>query len=153
MEFAGGADLETETEVDPIAEAFQEEKAPREFDKSKIRRIAKQQSNAHVGKQIALEYQRLKGDPAPKNDMTNKEAETLGDAFKMMWAAQNPNLVNVTRDENNQKYLELTPEGEDVLADGQSTRKRLFPSANVKPAKNPPPKGCLLYTSPSPRDS
>ena len=144
MEFAGGADLEADTTVDPIAEAFQEERAkPVIGEKDKIKRIRKQQGNARIGKQIALEYQRLKGNPTPQ-PIPGKEAETLGDTFKMLWAAKNPDLVKVTRDpKTDQKFIELTPQGEDVLAKGQEARKRLFPTPNVKPAKNPPPKGEL----------
>ena len=137
MQFAGGADIEAETTQDPVSAALQEEQAPRDFSSKKIKRIAKQQGNAQIGQQIAQEYQRLKGREVPEKIPT-KEAETLGDAFKMMWVAQNPNLAKVTTDnKTNQNYIELTPEGEDVLAQGQSDRKRLFPTANVRPAKNP----------------
>jgi len=137
MQFAGGADLQAETVADPVTAALQEEQAPRDFAKQKVKRIAKQQGNAQVGQMVAQEYQRLKGREVPEKIPT-KEAETLGDTFKMMWAAQNPELVNVTRDpKTNQKYLELTPQGEDVLAQGQADRKRLFPTTQVKPAKNP----------------
>ena len=137
MQFAGGADLEAETVADPVTAALQEEQAPRDFGPQKIKRIAKQQGNAQVGQMIAQEYQRLKGNEVPEK-LPTKEAETLGDTFKMMWAAQNPELVNVTRDpKTNQKYLELTPQGEDVLAKGQADRKRLFPTTQVRPAKNP----------------
>ena len=131
MEFAGGADLDVDTVADPIAEAFQEEREVPDFggEEKKIKRIAKQQGNARIGKQIALEYQRLKGNPTPQ-PIPQKEAETLGDTFKMLWAAKNPDLVKVTHDlkDTNQKYLELKPLGEDVLAKGQEARKRLFPT-------------------------
>ena len=143
MEYAGGADIEAETEVDPIAEAYQEERKKPDTDQPKIKRIAKQQGNARFGKQIALEYQRLKGNPTPE-PIPTKEAETLGDAFKMMWVAQNPTLAEVTTDRaTNQKYIELKPEGENVLTIGKQARQRLFPTTQVRPAKNPPPKGEL----------
>ena len=143
MELAGGADADVETVQDPIAEALQEERYVPPEENRKIKQIAKQQSNGAIGKQIALEYQRLKGNEAPAS-IPPKEAETLGDTFKMMWAAQNPELVNVTRDpKTNQKYLELTPQGEDVLSDGKSDRARLFPTKNVRPAKNPLKRGEL----------
>ena len=138
MEFAGGdANADIETEIDPIAEAQGVEAQPRLESDKKITRVAKQQGNAQIGQQIAQEYQRLKGEEVPAK-IPAKEAESLGDAFKMMWAAQNPDLVNVTRDPvTRQNYLELTPQGEDVLAQGKFDRKRLFPSKNVKPAKTP----------------
>ena len=134
----GGADVDVQTEADPIAAALgQEPELTFSDEKKPIKRVAKQQANAQIGQDIALEYQRLKGNPNPEK-IPPKEAETLGDAFKMMWAAQNKDLVNVTRDpETNQKYLELTPTGEDVLAKGQADRKRLFPTKNVRPAKTP----------------
>ena len=97
-----------------------------------------------LGKLIALEYQRLKGNPTPENSLTPQEAEVIGDTFKMMWAGQNPELVRVTRDaKTDQKFLELTPEGEDVLSKGATDRKRLFPTVQVRPAKNAPPRGDL----------
>ena len=138
MEFAGGsADADIQTEIDPVA-AAQGDIAPQlETGAKKITRVAKQQGNAQIGQQIAQEFQRLKGNTIPEKIPT-KEAEAVGDSFKMMWAAQNPELVNVTRDPvTRQNYLELTPQGEDVLASGASDRKRLFPSKNVKPAKIP----------------
>ena len=109
----------------------------------KIRQIAKQQGNASIGQQIAQEYQRLKGVEVP-NRIPTKEAETLGDAFKMMWVSQNPQLANVIRDPaTNQKYIQLTPAGETALAKGEADRKRLFPTKRVKPAKSPLPTGKL----------
>ena len=144
MEFAGGtADADIETELDPIAAAQGVEKGPQLETGKKVTRVAKQQGNSQIGQQIAQEYQRLKGNTVPEKIPT-KEAESLGDAFKMMWAAQNPELVNVTRDpKTRQNYLELTPQGEDVLASGTSDRRRLFPTKNVKPAKIPLKEGQL----------
>ena len=143
MEFAGGgADLDIQTELDPIG-AAQGSTPQLETGNDKISRVAKQQGNAQIGQQIAQEYQRLKGNTIPEK-IPAKEAETLGDAFKMMWAAQNPELVNVTRDpKTKQNYLELTPQGEDVLATGANDRRRLFPTKNVKPAKIPLKEGQL----------
>ena len=40
-----------------------------------------------------------------------------------------------------QKYLELTPQGEDVLAKGTGDRRRLFPTQQVRPAKTPLKRG------------
>ena len=106
--------------------------------------VAKQQGNAAIGQQIAQEYQRLKGKEVPEKIPT-KEAESLGDAFKMMWAAQNPNLAFVDRGKgkDQQKYIFLTPEGENVMAQGKADRSKLFPTANVKPAKTPLRQGQL----------
>ena len=137
MQFAGGAEQVAETVADPIAAAQGFEPQPEIGGPKPIKQIAKQQGNAQIGQQIAQEYQRLKGNEVP-NKIPPKEAETLGDAMKMMWAAQNPDLVNVTRDpQSNQKFLELTPQGEDVLAKGTGDRRRLFPTQQVRPAKIP----------------
>ena len=140
----GSQDLDFEGEADPVTTA-QSGKVTDELNPSAKApsRVAKQQGNAHIGQQIALEYQRLSGNETPAK-LPTKEAETLGDAFKTMWAVQNPDLVTVIRDPaTRQNYYQLTPEGEDVLVKGGDTRRRLFPSKNVRPAKNPPPKGRL----------
>ena len=141
----GSADTNVETEADPVAVAQGDRPAERiEQSAKKPSLIAKQQGNAQIGQQIALEYQRLSGNENPEK-LPTKEAETLGDVFKTMWAVQNPTLVNVVRDPVSlQKFYELTPEGENVLTKGASTRRRLFPTKNVRPAKNPPPKGRLV---------
>ncbi len=141
MNLAAGSDVTGEFENDPIGEAIGEKidaAAPMRPQRAgEPRRVAKQANNAMLGQNIAKEYQRLKGVPEPEK-LPAKEAETLGDAFKMMWAGQNPDLARVVRDtKDNQKYIELTPMGEDVLALGKSDRARLFPSKNVKPAKIP----------------
>ena len=123
----------------------QEEAPPPDFGpKKKIKQVAKAQNNAALGQQIHQEYQRLKGVTTPEK-LPQKEAETVGDVFKELWAADNPGLVRRIRDPQNQQvYFELTPMGEDVLASGQQTRKTLFPSKNVKPSKIPLEKGRLL---------
>ena len=145
MELARGDKDIVEGEADPIALALQEEAPPPDFGpKKKIKQIAKAQNNAALGQQIHQEYQRLKGVTTPEK-LPQKEAETVGDVFKELWAADNPGLVRRIRDPNNQQvYFELTPVGEDVLASGQQTRKTLFPSKNVKPSKIPLEKGRLL---------
>jgi hypothetical protein len=141
----GSADINVETEADPVAVAQGDRPAERiEQSTKKPSLIAKQQANAQIGQQIALEYQRLSGNENPEK-LPTKEAETLGDVFKTMWAVQNPTLVNVLRDPvSQQKFYELTPEGENVLTKGGDTRRRLFPTKNVRPAKNPPQKGRLV---------
>ena len=141
----GSADTNVETEADPVAVAQGDRHGERiEQSSKKPSLIAKQQGNAQIGQQIALEYQRLSGNENPEK-LPTKEAETLGDVFKTMWAVQNPTLVNVVRDPvSRQKFYELTPEGENVLTKGADTRRRLFPTKNVRPAKNPPQKGRLV---------
>ena len=144
MELSAGESDVFDAVADPVAAAQEEVAAPVPDDGTpQPKRVAKQAGNARIGQQIAQEYQRLKGAEVPTK-LPRKEAETLGDAFKMMWAGQNPDLVQVVRDPaNDQKYLQLTPEGEDVLAKGSSDRKRLFPTTKVRPVKQPAPSGKL----------
>ena len=141
MHFAGGAEQQIEMgDADPIAAAQQEVQQRAD---GRIKQIAKQQGNAAIGQQIAQEYQRMKGVEVPAKIPT-KEAETIGDAFKMMWVSQNPNLATVVRDpKTNQKFIELTPAGEAVITKGEADRKRLFPSKRVRPSKTPLPTGKL----------
>ena len=137
FELATGARDEIATESDPIANAVDEGPLPERLDAKPISQIAKAQANSRIGQQIHQEFQRLKGVPVP-DKLPAAEAETVGDAFKEMWALQNPELVRRTRDpKNNQVYLELTPLGESTLTQGAQDRKRLFPNKNVKPSKIP----------------
>ena len=134
-----------ETENDPVAAAMQEEVGnPIDTRTGAPRQIAKAQANGRIGQMINQEFQRLKGQPVPEK-LPTAEAETVGDAFKEMWAMQNPDLVRRTRDPKTQQvYFELTPLGEDVMAKGSTDRKRLFPSKNIKPSKVPLVTGKLL---------
>ena len=144
FQLASGATLDDGTDIafDPVEQAqnidpeaeFKQEVAS---DKGVVP-VAKQRGNEFIGQQIAQEYQRLKGAEVPSK-LPPKEAAVLGDAFKTLWQKQNPNLAVVGWDKGNtnQKYIQLTSEGEDVLAAGKADRARLFPSKNVRPAKIP----------------
>ena len=93
--------------------------------------------NAKLGQTIHQEYQRMKGADTPDR-LGREEAESLGAAFKHLWADQNPGLVKRFIDpETNQYTYQLTADGEAVLKNGAPDRKRLFPTKNVRPAKNP----------------
>ena len=144
MELSAGDSDVFDAVADPVAAAQGDVAAPVPDDGTpQPKRVAKQAGNARIGQMIGQEYQRLKGVEVPAK-LPRKEAETLGDAFKMMWAGQNPELVQVVRDpKNDQKYLQLTPQGEDVLARGSADRKRLFPTTKVRPVKQPAPSGKL----------
>ena len=145
MNLAQGDRDAVDAEPDPIADALEEEQVQPAFRPGqKPKQIAKAQSNGKLGQQIHQEYQRMKGVTVPEK-LPQKEAETVGDAFKEMWALQNPKLVRRTRDNATQQvYLELTPLGEDVLNKGGPTRKTLFPNKHVKPSKEPLITGRLL---------
>ena len=142
-----GTDVDLEFDSDPTTE--QEGFAASEIEgqqpkQSKAIPVQKQRGNEFIGQQIAQEFQRLKGVEVPAK-IPPKEAAVLGDSFKTMWQKQNPNLAVVGWDKgnSNQKYIQLTPEGEDVLAAGKADRARLFPSKNVRPAKIPLKRGEL----------
>ena len=145
MDLAVGDSFEGDVEADPVSAAQGEGELNVPRDGSiQPQRVAKQAGNARIGQQIAQEYQRLRDPNAVPNKIPRKEAETLGDAMKMMWAAQNPELVSVVRDpKTDQKYLQMTPVGENVLAAGTADRKRLFPTTKVRPAKQPSVQGKL----------
>ena len=124
---AGGQVGDVDVEFGSVEEAEASVEPPIEG-KPKSVPVAKQRGNEFIGQQIAQEFQRLKGIEVP-NKLPPKEAATLGDAFKTLWQKQNPNLAIVGWDkgDTNQKYIQLTPEGEDALAAGKSDRARLFP--------------------------
>ena len=73
--------------------------------------------------------------------LTTKEAETLGAAFKSLWARANPNLVDVYKDSTQQRVYRLTPEGEALIEKGKAERNIAFPPLNVKPNKSPSTEG------------
>lgn len=107
--------------------------------------IKKAQGNAHIGQQIYQEYQRLQGVKVPER-ASQKEAEALGDTFKLMWALENPSLVEVSKDLGDgtrQGGYRLTAQGERALADGKAFRGKLFPKINVRPSKFKPEGGKL----------
>ena len=106
--------------------------------KKQAEQITLAQGNAKIGNQILLEYQRLKGNQSPEKAQNRREAEVLGATFKELWARNNPDLVNSIIDpKTGQKVYKPTPLGERALQDGTGTRKKLFPTVNVKPAKQP----------------
>ena len=113
--------------------------------------VTQSANNRNIGNKIHQEYQRVQGIKQP-DSLPEREAETLGASFKAMWQAQNPTLATVHNDpETGNNYYQLTPDGDAAMRKGQTERKVLFPKVNVKPNKQP--NNCLLYTSPSPRDS
>ena len=127
--------------IDPIAEALGETEDAAQ--KNVATKFSKAAGNARLGQQIHQEYQRSQGVAAP-DKLPQKEAETLGDAYKEMWARTNPNLVNRFVDPSTrQAYYQLTAEGQRSMEAGATDRKRMFPKANVRPSKTPLPEGQL----------
>ena len=111
--------------------------------------VSKAQNNTALGKEIHRQYSRMKneleGRPTDDyQDLPSKEATTLGDAFKEMWAISNPDLVRKSElDENGQRHFQLTPEGVQAMKNSSRERKRLLPKVNVRPAKAPTQTGQL----------
>ena len=110
--------------------------------------ISKGQGNAALGQEIAREYQRLRnqaqGVPTDQyQDIPREEANTLGDAFKEVWAQSNPSLMKVERTPGGQTFFQLTPEGVEKMKASAPTRKKLFPKVKVRPAKAPTKTGQL----------
>ena len=137
-DLAYGQDVEG---IDPIAEALGESEDA--VQRNTATKFSKAAGNARLGQQIHQEYQRAQGIPTPEK-LPPKEAETLGDAYKEMWARTNPNLVNRFVDPGTrQAYYQLTAEGQRSMEAGAVERKRMFPKANVRPSKTPLPQGQL----------
>ena len=110
--------------------------------------ISKAQGNAALGQTIAREYQRLRntaqGAPSDQyQDIPREEANTIGDAFKEMWAQSNPELVKREATPGGQTFFQLTPLGVEKMKQGSTDRKRLFPKVQVRPAKSPTKSGQL----------
>ena len=110
--------------------------------------ISKAQGNAALGQEIHREYSRLKNQAAgaPTDqyaDLPREEANTLGDAFKEMWAQANPELVRRDATPGGQTVFQLTPLGIEKMKESAPTRKRLFPKQVVRPAKAPTQSGQL----------
>ena len=145
-EFANLAFGKADTEFDPVEEATSTQDpdikiSPKVPDKGQA--VTHAAGNAHIGQQIHLEYQRAAGNPNPTKLESRQEAETLGAAFKHLWAEQNggdgpESLVRRGRDpKTGQTIYQLTALGEQAIKAGDGDRKRLFPNNKVKPAKQP----------------
>ena len=132
-------------DLDPVSQAIGEGDAdPVTTEGGKLRPVTHAEGNAGIGQQIHAEWQRIQGNPEPQK-LPGKEAETLGATFKELWAIQNPKLVNKSIDPATNQYVyQLSAMGENVMAKGTESRKRLFPKKHVKPSKQPLPTGKLL---------
>ena len=140
MSFGTDADFE----IDPIQQTLEgEEGLPTKREPDEAIRFSKAQGNEKLGQQIHQEVQRMQGTKTPEK-LPQKEAAVLGDAFKELWAKNNPTLVNRFVDPSTQQvYYQLTSAGQSNLEAGATDRKRLFPKTNVRPAKIPLKSGQL----------
>ena len=137
--------------LDPLAEAMGDPSVPVE---SPNKTLTHAEGNAQIGNRIHLEYQRRnrqamisqgapEADPqvqtlASPDKLPRKEAETLGAAFKQLWADSNPTLVTRAVDPKTRQIVYgLTAEGESAIKDGELDRKQIFPRQIVRPQKVP----------------
>ena len=75
---------------------------------------------------------------ASPDKLPRKEAETLGAAFKQLWADSNPTLVTRAVDPKTRQIVYgLTAEGEAAIKEGELDRKQIFPRQIVRPQKVP----------------
>ena len=140
-----------ESTVDPVSEAMGDTSVPKE---GVNQTLTLAEGNGQIGNRIHLEYQRRnrqamisqgvpETDPmvqalASPDKLNRKEAETLGAAFKQLWADSNPTLVTTSTDPNTrQKVYTLSAEGEAAIKEGELDRKKLFPRQIVRPQKTP----------------
>jgi len=145
--FAGNLD----NTLDPLAEAMGDPSVPVE---SPNKTLTHAEGNAQIGNRIHLEYQRRnrqamisqgapEADPqvqalASPDKLPRKEAETLGAAFKQLWADSNPTLVTRAVDPKTRQIVYgLTAEGEAAIKEGELDRKKIFPRQIVRPQKVP----------------
>ena len=136
---------EGETVADPISQALGEEAEIRPKSKADEAqpKVSKAQGNARLGQMIHQEFQRTQGNKVPER-LPQKEAETLGDAYKELWAANaGRDIVDRIPGEDGQVYFQLTAQGADALKAGAVERKRLFPKPQARPTKTPIPSGEL----------
>ena len=137
--------------LDPLAEAMGDPSVPVE---SPNKTLTHAEGNAQIGNRIHLEYQRrnrqaMISQGAPETDpqvqalaspdkLPRKEAETLGAAFKQLWADSNPTLVTRAVDPKTRQIVYgLTAEGEAAIKEGELDRKQIFPRQIVRPQKVP----------------
>jgi len=113
-----------------------------------LSKVTQTTGNNMIGQEIHLEYIRaknatLKAQGVPEGDpmyqearrIETREAETLGAAFKHLWAEANPELVRKFTGEDRQTVYALTPQGEAVMELGSLERKKFFPRQLVRPLK------------------
>ena len=156
----------TNTEVNPYEEFMTKNKNLLDVNEGskdiKLKEVTAASNNAQLGQLIHLSYLRLLRDntklrlgDAAVNDptytrlqldsptkLTVDEAEILGAAAKDIWTDNNRDLVDRVTEKTGVgpktqvKYI-LTPEGENVLSEGQYARAALFPSQKIKPLRAP----------------
>ena len=147
-------DFEGELEIDEITgKPKSESKRLSAVDQRKIDRareiegkdITIAKGNGALGNMIHREYQRM----VPDNDKTNltrREAETLGAAFKDLYAILNPRMIQRIEGggvAHEQSTFQLSEAGRLDLIKGKDRRAALFSKQPVKPLSAPAPSGSI----------
>ena len=110
-------------------------------------KFTKAAQNERLGQQIHAEYSRLKNrregrNPDEYQALPKEAALTLGDAFKEMYAAQNPRMIKRFQGKDgDQSYFQLTGFGANRLEQSAQARKQMFPTQHVRPSKSIPARG------------
>ena len=138
------ANLAFGEDIDGEGEAFSQDEGDLNFEyDTPTAQIPQAQGNGALGKKIHQEYQRLNNPEATPSSLPTEEAETLGSAFKQMWAENNPDLIKIVPYGDRQNAYQLTTDGEAALRGGSTFRSQLFPGRYVRPAKEKPVHGKL----------
>ena len=122
--------------IDPETGQFVEQ----EIDLAKVAPVTRAQGNERLGKEINREYRRIRnaqeGKPTDQyTDLPNEEANTLGHAFKKMYADLNSDLVEEITVPGQPSHFQITAKGIDQFPLGSDYRKKLFPKVQVRPSK------------------
>lgn len=105
--------------------------------------------NGALGNQIHKEYQRMVPE-ANKTNLTREEAETLGGAFKELYANLNPDMItrldgayNEVTGKKDQSTFQLSESGRLNLIQGKERRASIFSKQVIKPLSAPQPGGTI----------
>ena len=140
MLYVGSAVTESFMAGDAFTKVDEETGKETGIDPSEVGPITRAQGSEGIGKDIHREYSRIKnaqeGRPTDEyTDLSREEANTLGNAFKAMYAKANPDLIQEIDGPGRQKAYQLTQKGIEAMRNGSTDRKRLFPKVQVRPSK------------------
>ena len=125
---------ETGFDGDTVQEIADQELEPGAYAK-------KQANSARLGKDIFAEVNREKqGQGSPIQNLSEEQATLLGDVFKEVYAAANPDIVN-RKQVGSQIHFELTNQGTEKMNASATARRLLFPKEHVRALKAPSPTG------------
>ena len=133
---------------DEAAAGLGEDGKPKKSDPKEGAIFAKTRNNEQLGQQIALDLQRLTNPEATPKKLPRREAETLANTMKTVWAKQNPDMLKnggkpIRVPGSNEDHWQLSVVGAEAMKKSEDYRKRIFPKQTVRPLKTPPLKGEL----------